>query len=150
MSYLHPQSTGEITLRSNNPRSAPKIFYNLLAKSDDLNQLLAGVKRWFEVMQTKPIAEAIKKPFQNTPDLNASDKEIIEFLRQSVGTQYHPVGTCKMGTDKMAVVDPMTLGVHGIDNLKVVDASVMPDIVSGNTEAAVLMIAEKAAELFNK
>ena len=75
-----------------------------------------------------------------------SDEGIIEHIKKSLETVYHPVGSCKMGSDKMSVVDN-TLKVHGIDGLRVVDASIMPIIVSGNTNAATIMIAEKAAEM---
>jgi len=78
-------------------------------------------------------------------DIN-DDAQLIEFIRQTADTEYHPVGTCKMGQDDMAVVDS-ELRVHGVQNLRVVDASIMPSIITGNTNAGVIAIAEKAADL---
>lgn len=78
-------------------------------------------------------------------DIN-NDDQLIEFIRQTADTEYHPVGTCKMGQDSMAVVDT-NLRVHGVSNLRVVDASIMPTIITGNTNAPVIAIAEKAADL---
>ena len=76
-----------------------------------------------------------------------SDEDILQYLRQTVTTVYHPVGTCKMGIDEMAVVDPSTLKVTGMKNLRVIDASIMPNLISGNTSAPTMMIGEKGAQM---
>lgn len=143
---LKPKSTGYIGLRSKNPVDAPIIQPNYLGHEDDRNTLINGVRYALEVMQ----AEAFD-PFRlrlETPLRHQSDDDIWNHILQQLETVYHPVGTCKMGPphDETAVVDS-TLRVRGIERLRVVDASIMPTIVSGNTNAPVIMIAEKAADI---
>ena len=92
-----------------------------------------------------PAFDEIRADMVYPLDIN-NDQQLIEFIRQTADTEYHPVGTCKMGNDAMSVVDS-TLKVHGVNNLRVVDASIMPTIVTGNTNAPVIAIAEKAADL---
>lgn len=142
---LRPESRGSVTLASADPFAAPAIDPNYLDKDADLRTLIKGAKMSREIMKTPPLATYEHKELFGIRDgMNDSDWE--EIIRSRSDTIYHPVGTCKMGTDDMAVVDPQ-LRVHGMQGLRVVDASVMPTVTSGNTNAPTIMIAERAADL---
>ncbi|WP_435276197.1 GMC family oxidoreductase [Psychrobium sp. nBUS_13] len=145
-SLMRPKSRGTITLRDNNPNSAPLIDPNYLAHPDDLDTLLAGLKKTLQVLESSSFYDI--KGQMIYPLDSHNDQQLIEFIRQTADTEYHPVGTCKMGIkdDEFSVVDNK-LKVHGIDNLRVVDASIMPTIITGNTNAGVIAIAEKAADM---
>jgi choline dehydrogenase len=106
---------------------------------------VAGAKAARRIFEQPAIAKYIEAEAIPGADVQ-SDDEILDYLRGNGATVYHPIGTCKMGTDPMAVVDP-NLKMHGLEGLRVVDASIMPRMVSANTNAAVLMIAEKAADM---
>lgn len=140
---LNPKSIGYIKLNSLNPYQAPLIEPCYLTEPEDLKTLVDGVKLAQEIAATKAF-EPYRGSFYGS-NLN-NDSDIIEYIRSTVETLYHPVGTCKMGNDEMAVVDS-NLRVHGIENLRVIDGSIMPEIVSGNTNAPIIMIAEKVADL---
>ena len=142
---LKPKSRGYLGLRSADPNVAPLVQPNFLSEEQDLKILVEGIKLALDVMDQTPL-KAVTKSSVTPPAKGASEEAIIEHIRRRVETVYHPVGTCKMGSDEMAVVDE-ELRVHGIEGLRVVDASIMPTIVSGNTNAPVIMIAEKAADL---
>jgi choline dehydrogenase len=140
---LKPKSRGYVSLKSADPFDPPIIQPNFLAAPEDLDLLVAGTKKALEILQAKPF-----DPYRMaiiTP-ADQSDAAIIDHIKKGVETVYHPVGTCKMGHDAMAVVNDR-LQVHGIAGLRVADASVMPTIISGNTNAPVIMIAEKAADI---
>ena len=142
---LRPKSTGFIGLKSSNPKDEPAIHLNYLEAESDLAFMVKAYKIVIKLAQApsfKAFTDRIVKP-QNSL---TTDKEIEDYIRENIETCYHPVGTCKMGNDDLAVVDN-TLKVHGIEGLRVVDASIMPTIVSGNTNAPTIMIAEKAADL---
>lgn len=140
---LHPKSRGYISLRSSNPEAKPIIQPNFLSEQQDLDQLVKGIKLGLELAKHASLNQFVDKI---VAPLDESEAGIIDHIKKSVETVYHPVGTCKMGHDEMAVVDS-NLSVRGISKLRVVDASIMPTIVSGNTNAPCFMIAEKAADL---
>ncbi len=141
---LKPKSRGFISLRSSNPLDAPLIQPNYLTEDADREVLISGLRKAIEVLQAdafKPYSRGINHPMKHD-----SDDALWEHIQNVLETVYHPVGTCKMGNDDMAVVDA-DLRVRGINGLRVIDASVMPTIVSGNTNAPTIMIAEKGADL---
>lgn len=144
---LHPKSSGTVSLSSSNPFEAPVIQPNFLQEKEDLLHLLKGVKLALKVMEQAPLKKH-RKAFGLQVD-KKNDEELIDHIKQTLETVYHPVGTCKMGKDPLAVVDH-ELKIHGIEGLRVVDASIMPKIVSGNTNAPTYMIAEKASEMILK
>jgi choline dehydrogenase len=142
---IYPKSTGEIRLASRNPHDAPAIDPRYLSDTDDLEHLVAGIHQSRAIAATAPLAAyAGREIFPGSGC--RSDQAIRSAIRETVNTIFHPVGTCKMGTDELAVVDP-SLRVRGVEGLRVVDASIMPRIVGGNTNAPTIMIAEKAADL---
>jgi choline dehydrogenase-like flavoprotein len=142
VAVLRPVSRGSVGLHSADPRDPPRIDPNFLAADADVETLLAGIKVAREIMDGAPLDR------HRGAELFAggnSDSELIERMRRRADTIYHPVGTCRMGHDELAVVDPW-LRIRGLEGLSVVDASVMPALVGGNTNAPTIMIAEKAAE----
>ena len=141
---LRPKSIGRLSLASADPLAAPDIDPNFLGHPDDLDAMVDGFKLTRKLMDA-PILAGIRTGEVYTAGVH-SDDEIREELRNRADTIYHPVGTCKMGGDAMAVVDTR-LRVHGLDGLRVVDASIMPTLVGGNTTAPTLMIGEKAAQM---
>jgi choline dehydrogenase-like flavoprotein len=137
---LRPKSRGHIGLKSNDPFAAPLIEPNYLSHDDDVAELLAALKLGRRIMRSMEGAEIDPGGKTN------SDAQLIEYIRNNAETIYHPVGTCKMGQDNMAVVDDR-LRVHGITNLRVADASIMPRLIGGNTNAPTMAIGEKAARM---
>lgn len=141
---LRPKSRGSVTLKDANPRSPALIDPNLLDDPDDMERLLRGVKLIRGVLQNNALT-----PWRDEEIFPGSavqdDAALRNFIRNKAETIYHPVGTCKMGNDAMAVVDDQ-LKVHGIEGLYVVDASILPTLIGGNTNAPTVMIAEKAAD----
>ena len=140
---LRPESRGNLTLKSADPTEAPAIQPNYMSEEYDRKMLLECVS-----LARKIFSQEAFEPYRGDEVFPGADVRsevaIMAFIRNKAETIYHPVGTCKMGTDDMAVVDPQ-LNVHGLQSLSVVDASIMPTLVSGNTNAPVIMIAEKFA-----
>jgi len=144
-SLIYPKSRGTIRLRSSDPGEAPAIDPHYFEHPGDLDLLVQGVHLSREIARTEPLARFRGKEI--TPgDGVTSDAELRRSIKGRVNTIFHPVGTCKMGVDERAVVDP-ELRVRGVTGLRVADASIMPTIVGGNTNAPTIMIAEKAAAL---
>ena len=139
-----PESKGSIHIKSNNPEEYPSIKYNFLSNSLDRDTLVAGVKLIRNIMQSEPMQEFCSDEIQPGMDFS-SDANILQFIRDKAETVYHPSGTCKMGFDENAVVDK-ELKVHGIKGLRIADASIMPTLISGNTNAACMMIGERCAD----
>lgn len=145
VTLLRPKSRGQVTLNSSDPQADPNIQLNMLSHPDDVRDLSNGVRKTRELLRASAFSGYMgeeKFPGEGCE----SDAAIEEFLRRKANHIYHPVGTCKMGSDEQAVVDPQ-LRVHGLEGLRVVDASVMPSLVGGNTNAPTMMIAEKASDM---
>lgn len=145
ISMLAPKSRGQISLASPDPAAAPRIRGNFLSHPDDLTALRNGFRLVRRLIATPPMADYCKAEVLPGPDV-ATDAAIDRYIQTTLGTTFHPVGTCRMGVDAQAVVDPQ-LRLRGVDGLRVVDASVMPTIISAPTNAAVYMIAEKASAM---
>lgn len=142
---LRPHSRGSVGLNSGDPLAPPLIDPAYLSDTRDLELMIKGAKMTRDIMKTEPLAAYESKELFGITD-GMSDADWAAKIRERADTIYHPVGTCKMGVDEMAVVDP-ELRVHGLQALRVVDASVMPRLIGGNTNAPTIMIAEKAADL---
>ena len=141
---LRPKSRGVVALNSTNPMEQPMIDPKFLSDESDVQKSLAGAKLTREMMLAEPMKPYRAKEMYTCD--NMSDVEWIDHIRSRADTIYHPIGTCKMGKDDMAVVDPQ-LKVRGVDGLRVIDASVMPTLIGGNTNAPTIMIAEKAVDM---
>ena len=142
---LRPKSRGSVSLASSDPLAAPLIDTNFLAEHDDLDRLIRGFKLAREIMRQPALTRFGGKESKNSARAQ-TDAQIEEFIRNHADCAYHPVGTCRMGAGPHDVVDDR-LRVKGIQGLRVVDASIMPNLVSGNTNAPTIMIAEKAADM---
>ncbi|WP_088283943.1 GMC family oxidoreductase [Ideonella sp. A 288] len=142
---LHPRSRGSLQLASADPMAAPRIDPNFLGAPEDLERMVVGVKKMRQVLG-QPALDGLRGREFSASAQARSDAEIAQFIRQYADTIYHPVGSCRMGPGPDDVVDA-ELRVHGVQGLRVVDASIMPRIVGGNTNAPVIMIGEKAADL---
>ncbi|MGH7096835.1 MAG: GMC family oxidoreductase [Stellaceae bacterium] len=142
---LRPESRGEIKLKSARPEDPPAVTPNYLSNELDQRTIVAGLKLCRQVLEQPPMRRYIAEEFQPGPKV-ASDEELLAYARARGGTVFHPTSTCRMGSDPLAVVDA-ALAVHGLTGLRVADASIMPTVVSGNTNAATIMIGEKCADL---
>ena len=142
---LRPKSRGRTLLRSADPDAPPRIELNFFDHEDDRKTLVDGIRIARKILAAPSFDDY--RGAEINPGADAQeDDEILARCKQKLGLVYHPVGTCKMGHDEMAVVDD-TLKVHGLEALRVVDASIMPTLISGNTNAPTMVIAEKAADL---
>ena len=142
---LRPRSRGEVTLKSANPLEKPLMTFNYLQDPEDLAEMVNGFKKARELIAQPAFDELRGEELIPGPQVK-SDVEIVEFIKSAAETDYHPCCSCAMGTSKMAVVDEQ-MKVHGVENLRVVDASVMPQIISGNLNAPTQMIAARAADM---
>ena len=145
INVLRSESTGSIHIKSADPAEAPAIRFNFLSTQHDRDGLLAAIRKGRELMAASPLKEITGEEIAPGRQVQ-SDADLLEWVRNNAETTYHPVGTCKMGQDPMAVVD-QELRVHGIAGLRVADASIMPTLTSGNTNAPCIMIGEKCAAM---
>ncbi len=143
--YMRPRSRGTVRLASADPDAAPLIDPNYWAEPYDREMSLRGLRLARQIMKQSAFKPYVLREIIPGPDLN-SDEELVAYACANAKTDHHPVGTCKMGIDEAAVVTP-ELKLRGIDGLRVCDASIMPRVTTGNTNAPVIMIAEKAADL---
>ena len=144
-----PKSRGQVTLvQDGNGARRVTIQPNYLAHDEDVMSLVRGLRILRRILGTEPIASCVVSEQRPGPDVE-SDQALSQYVRETASTVYHPVGTCRMGSDAMSVVDAR-LRVHGIAGLRVADASIMPAIPSGNTNAPTIMIGEKAADMIRR
>ncbi len=147
LNVLRSESIGSIHIKSASPAEQPSIRFNFLSSQHDRDGVIAAIRKGRELMAAAPVAEWVGGEIAPGAD-KQTDAELLEWVRNTAETTYHPVGTCKMGaaTDPRAVVDDQ-LRVHGIEGLRIADASIMPTLTSGNTNAPSIMIGEKCAEM---
>jgi choline dehydrogenase len=146
VSNCRPKSTGQIRITSNDITNPPKIEPNYLSNEDDVKELLSGVKLIRQLAQTPSLSKLIIEEFR--PGMECTtDEQLIEDIRGYAWTVFHPTGTCRMGPNPSTNVVDASLRVHGIKALRVVDASVFPNQICGNINAATMMTAEKASDL---
>ena len=141
-----PQSVGRVWLRSSDPVQPLNMQNNYLTCEYDMSVLLAGIKLGREIVQTRPFRDMLGSELLPGPQNGTDESKLRQYIKNTCITDWHPSGTCKMGLDAMAVVDPR-LRVCGIDGLRIIDASIMPSVVSGNLQASLFMIAEKGVDM---
>jgi choline dehydrogenase len=142
---LRPESRGTVRIKSADPLAAPAIQPRYLTAPKDRDTMVAGLRALRRILAAPALSSFIEAEHDPGPAC-ASDDDLLDFARRKGSTVYHPTSTCRMGNDPNAVVDAQ-LNVRGVERLRIIDASVMPALVSGNTNAAVIMIAEKGADL---
>jgi choline dehydrogenase-like flavoprotein len=144
--FLRPRSRGQVKLKSSDPNAAPDFRPNSLSDPEDLETLVRGTELAIKIGEQPSLEKLVKRRALPEPGVEKDPAAMRDYVRSVAKTIYHPAGTAKMGpgTDKMAVVDPQ-LKVHGMDGLRISDCSVMPTLVSGNTNAPVMMIADRTA-----
>jgi choline dehydrogenase-like flavoprotein len=143
---VSPQARGRVWLRSADPTAKPHIITNSLSVDDDVDSLVAGMEMAREIAEKEPLDEIVLKELKPGP-ATVGREELEADLRRRLMLIYHPVGTCRMSDSGEDAVVDSELRVHGLEGLRVVDASIMPVIPGGNTNAATIMIAERAADL---
>jgi len=146
---LRPKSVGEIRISRQGERVTPEIDHRFFSDRQDADVLVEGIKLARSIFAAEPMANLKGREILPGPDVRTDD-EILAYLRAEALTVYHPVGTARMGRDAMAVVDPLSMTVHGIEGLRVADASVMPTLIGGNTNAPSMMIGEKCARAMRR
>jgi choline dehydrogenase len=145
---LRPESRGHVRIRSTDPFEAPEMQPYYLSTELDRRTAVAGVKAARAIAASPAMQAYVKREVKPGPEAG-SDAELLEFCRNTGATIFHPTGTCRMGVDPLAVVDPR-LRVNGVSGLRVIDCSVMPTLVSGNTNAPAVMLAEKAVDMIQE
>ena len=145
---LRPVGSGTVTLRSADPTQAPVFTPNFLTEQEDVSAVISGIRKIRQIMATGPIASRVVGEHLPGPAVQ-TDEQILDFMEKHGNSAFHPAGTCKMGPDPMAVVDKR-LRVRGVERLRVVDASIMPQVTSGNTNAPTMMIGEKGAHMIEQ
>jgi choline dehydrogenase len=145
---LRPDSRGHLHIKSSNPVDQPAIVANYLAEESDRQMTLDGMKLARRISEQPAFKKYFKREYFPGPEV-ASDEDMLAIAKEKGATVFHPCGTCKMGSDPKAVVD-QRLRVHGISGLRVIDASIMPNMISGNTNAPTIMIAEKASDMIRE
>ncbi len=142
---LRPESRGSIYIRSADPKESPTIQPNYLDTAGDRDTMVAGMRLARKIIENPAMKSYVRREVLPGPEVISND-EMLEYIRDYGSTIFHPTSTCRMGQDDLAVVDER-LRVRGIDALRVADASIMPTVVSGNTNATCVMIGEKAADM---
>jgi choline dehydrogenase-like flavoprotein len=142
---LRPESRGSLRIRSADPTMAPEIRINYLSTEADRTANVEGLKVSRRILQAPALRPYVMEEVDPGAKVS-TDEELLNYCRARGSTIYHPTSTCRMGSDPLAVVD-QRLRVRGLEGLRVVDGSIMPDLVSGNTNAAIIMIAEKASDM---
>jgi choline dehydrogenase len=145
---LRPDSRGHLHIKSSNPLEQPAIVANYLAEESDRQMTLDGMKLARRISEQPAFKKYFKREYFPGPEVT-SDEDMLAIAKEKGATVFHPCGTCKMGSDPKAVVD-QRLRVHGISGLRVIDASIMPNMISGNTNAPTIMIAEKASDMIRE
>jgi choline dehydrogenase-like flavoprotein len=145
---VSPKARGHVRLRSSDPTAKPSILTNSLGEPEDVESLVAGVRLARRIAEQSPLAEVVTEELKPGPEID-DDEGLAADIRRRLMLIYHPVGTCRMSdTHPEAVVDSR-LRVHGLEGVRVADASIMPLIPGGNTHAPTVMVAEKAADLIS-
>jgi choline dehydrogenase-like flavoprotein len=147
--FLRPRSRGSVTLKSANPADAPLIDPNYWADPYDREISIKGLRMAIDIMRQPAFQSFLLAQRMPAPG-KMSDSDLVDYACRTAKTDHHPVGTCRMGSDEMAVVEPISLKVRGLEGLRVCDASIMPRIVSSNTNAPTIMIGEKGADLIRE
>jgi choline dehydrogenase len=145
---LRPRSTGKVSLHSSNPADPPRLTANFLSDEDDVRVMISGIRQIRKIMATEPVSSRVLSEYLPGSKV-ASDQDILDYMSRTGNTAFHQTSTCKMGHDAMSVVDDR-LKVRGVGRLRVVDASIMPHVTSGNTNAPTLMIAAKGADMIKQ